>query len=319
MRVIDGMRHHSLPLERRTAIMPAMGFVDLVQSLRGWSKTSTHDGVQLISPDPHGGIIQVHERVPLRPVATIIADLARDEWGAREAPVLGTATVFVTLEGEHAVALVVKAVGRNGEIMERAVALVVGDDYGVLVEGTSDTAHAEMLCRRVRWITEYYFLALGETRRRRYEYDAPKGWLALPRAHSIRWYHPEHPRNGVMLQVFDARPTEISAPEVEDRILFLDNTSFLRQEPPNPPQPFQTPMGIVGQVVRSAGQKTGVPVTLLDAWLTDGRFGYSVQLEARSEQVDAMLPIFTSVVESVRPVPVSRTKVSSTSLIHWAE
>jgi hypothetical protein len=189
----------------------------------------------------------------------------------------------------------------------------------VLVEGSSGPEHAEMLCRRVRGITEYYFLALGETRRRRYEYDPPRGWLALPRAHAVRWYHPEHPRTGAMMQVFDARPTEINPAEAEDRMLFLDNTSFVRNEPPNPPQSFQTPMGVVGNIVRSEGQKSGVPVTLLDAWLTDGRYGYSVQLEARSAEVDALIPTLVAVVDSVRPVPVSRARVSGTSLIHWAE
>jgi hypothetical protein len=294
-----------------------MPFTDLMDSIRGWSKSSTVDGVRLAGPDPERGSIAIHQRVPLRPIPEMIREHAHTSWGAKGTPELGPATLFPTCEGEHACLVPVAAQTARGPT-DHWIAVVIGDEHAVLIDGTAAPAHLTEMRERVHRIAEYYYLALGEMRRRKFEYQPPAGWNGLRHPTSTSWYHPGYPRQMAVIKVFDVRPAAVSAPDVLDRVLFID-TSIINDEPPTPPIACRTPRGLVGYVVRGDGTLGGIPVSFASAYFTDERFAYFMRLEAGRDIFAAAMPVLAAMTESIVSIPYTRLKASTTNLIHWAE
>ena len=118
-----------------------MAFSDLMESIRGWGRFVTYDGIRLVSPVKDDGSITIHQRVALRPVVDMIREHARTAWGATTEPELAPALLFHTLEGEYACELLVKVKTPHGQ-EGHWVAFVFGDDLdgvlAALAEGSGD-------------------------------------------------------------------------------------------------------------------------------------------------------------------------------------
>ena len=277
----------------------------------------TYDGIRLASPIHDQGSLAIHERVPLRPVVEMITEHARTVWRAKEPPDLGPTLVFRTYEGEYACQLPVRFTGPNGP-EGHWVAFVIGDESAVLIDGTASLEHWPEMKDRIHALAENYLLALGEVRRRKFEYVPPAGWNGLRRPTSTWWYHPDYPRQLAIIKVFDARPATVNAPEILDRVLFVDS-SIVNDEPPAPPIAGQTPSGLMGYLVRGNGTLAGVPVTFAAAYYSDERFSYFTRLEAHREVYPAAAKVMGALVDSIVALPRNTLTTTVTNLIHWIE
>lgn len=294
-----------------------MPFTDLMDSIRGWGRTATLDGIRLAAPTAGHGTVSIHRKVSLRPVTEMLAEHARTAWSSNFAPVLGPATLFATSEGEHACTLTATVTGPSGPVRYH-IGVVIGDEHAAIIDATSDEAHFAKLGEMTRMFTEFFYLALGATRQRKYEYEAPEGWKARRHLASTWWYHPEYPRKMAIIKVFDARSTVATAPDVLDYTLFL-TSSIVDDEPPTQPIACRTPRNLMGHIVRGTGTLGTLKVAYANVYYTDERFAYYVRLETQRDLFPEVGPVMAKVVESVSPVPAQRLKAQSMALIHWAE
>jgi hypothetical protein len=294
-----------------------MAFSDLMDSLKGWARSTTHDGVKLASPIPDQGSIAIHQRLPLRPAAELVTDHAKRVWGARGVPDLGPAMLFTTLEGEHACLLLVRIKTADGPGLH-VVAVVFGDEHAVLIDAIANMDYVLEMQQRVRSIAENYLLGLGEVRQRKYEYTPPAGWNGVRRATSTWWYHPGYPSEMAIIKVFDARPAAVTAPDILDRVLFVDS-NIVPDEAPRPPIACQTKHGLMGYLVRGTGTLGGVPVTFAAAYMTDERFAYYLRLEAHRDVYPEAVKVLSAITDTLLQVPPARIKTTTSNLIHWSE
>lgn len=294
-----------------------MVFTNLMDAIRGWARNTIHDGVRLVAPLPEEGTITVHQHVPLRPIVEMVRAGAEGWWGAGATATLGPASLFSTIEGEHACLLSVD-VKHGAGTTPHWVAVVAGDEHAVVIDATADPEHMPKARERVHGMAEYTYLALGEIRRRKYEYVPPKGWNGLRLPTATWWFHPGYPREMAVIKVFDVRPAAVTAPDVLDRILFIDPT-IVNDEPPTPPIACRTPGGLMGYVVRGDGTAAGVPVSFAAAYFTDERFAYFMRYEARRDLFKPSMPAFAALTESVVAIPHAQLKATATHMIHWTE
>jgi hypothetical protein len=284
--------------------------MELLELLVGWTRVPLAAGVHLQAPAGlTGGITLLAQQ---RPIPRL-----RDLMAARSpgAPIASYER-FSTLEGEHA--LMVTLATTAGP---RHLALVIGDAAATLVDGApGDAASAAPVARLVRALATASCLGLGPLRRRRYVYRVPDGWNGLGREHATVWLHPEFPRVPVTLTVRDAQPRGTTAPVLLDRWLY-DQTRTLLKDAPDKLMPVTARGELGGVVARIAGRHAaGEPHhAVLRATFEDARFVYVAELAGPSDAVTTSVPTFSTLIESIEPIPTSLVEDLSTRVVSWSD
>jgi hypothetical protein len=266
-----------------------------------WTRRRLADGIVLAEPEPDGDRLQIRTRQrPLRPFRELLGG-APDRFEQ-----------LTTVEGEHAGFAIVN---------ERAVAMIVGDDSYVLIDGRSRRAdRAAWIADLVRTIARCYPLGLGAPRRRRYVYAPPPDLQALPREGCTCWLARDYPRSRVRITVHDARPLAWFAPGAVDRFLFVDENPFAVQDAPVAPLQMILRQGLAGPSTRVSGTAgDGTPLTMIKTLLQDTRYYYAVQLECRTDEWTVAAGLYQDVLRSIETVPVSELRPSVQAFMHWSE
>lgn len=262
--------------------------------------------MRLTSPHAAGEWLRIRtNQRPLRRFSQLLGDGA-----------YGELEKFPTIEGEYA-GLVVLA--EPGGI--RVVAMVLGDDSYVLIEGhTPDPLRSGWVRDLVHTVARFYPLGLGKPRRRRFIYRPPSGWQALQRSGAVLWINSEFPSVSGRITVFDARPLKWFAPGAIDRFLFLDENPFAHADPPLAPVSLDLRPGF-GGTSRSATGKAGdgTPIAMAKTLLQDDRYLYAIQLDAKASEWGEFVPIYEDVVRSVEPLPADELERPAQQFIHWIE
>jgi hypothetical protein len=290
----------------------------LRELLRGWRRYPLPDGLLLLPPVDGVGKVKAQERAPVRRMKDVVDEtVARMPAEYQSSVRVGPLVRFPTYEGEHAGLLTLSARLGPGP-WERTIGMVVGDERYVLVSGTVFAPERGPQIREiVELMTRGWYMALGESRRRRFVFDPPAGWPALAGHHATRYYHPEYPRIVSSITVHDARPAQGSESEAIDRMLFVDTWTGER-DPPTPPAPLMSRSNLSGTLTRTTGVQDGFRAAALRAAYSDNRFSYVLQLDTRMDALTDSVPVFEAVVRSVQPVPMA-TRRSEEPLSPWAD
>jgi hypothetical protein len=287
--------------------------------LTGWRHQAIVDGIQLLPPVEAIGRVRAVERAPLRRMKDIVDGFIKDVPRALVPSVRVSPLVrFATDEGENAGMLSI-SVDTPEVPLERTLGLVVGDtSYALITATVAAPEYVTQFREIVELMTRGWFMCLGEHRRRRYLYDPPAGWHAIPAHHATRYYHPAYPKVVAAVTVHDARPTQVTDAELLDRMLFVETWRGLERDPPTAPTPLQSQYDLTGQLTRITGVQGGQRMVTLQGVYTDTRFTYILQLDAKMDALKDSLPSFSNTVLSARPVPAWAPKKPS-SLIQWVD
>lgn len=285
-----------------------------------WARRVMADGVVFYPPEGRegGGALRVRAFVrPLRRLREVRADHL-----ARLAPLgeveLTAPTHEVTQEGEHAVLYAGAARGATQVTLH--VGITFGDDGYLLVEGLcGDPALDETFAAATRRLTLGLPLGLGADRRRRYRYQRPPGWHPIVKRHEVVWYPVDFPRVHAAIHVFDAKPAQPGRANDLDRLVLMDPQRTLQSFTGEQVYSVLTDTGLRGayEVLRGT-RDGGTPAALVRATLTDGRFSYSLRLEAHEPGIDEAREHFDRVVRSVHPIPGPQVP-QNPAMIHWTE
>jgi hypothetical protein len=279
--------------------------VDLA-AISGWNRRWLADGVQLAPPGSAGDWLRIRtDQRPLRAFCELLGDSA-----------YGELERFTTVEGEYAGLVLLAEPGRI-----RVVAMVVGDDSYVLIEGhTRDPLRAGWWRDLVHTVARFYPLGLGKPRRRRFPYRPPGGWQGVPRAGCVAWIDPEFPKVSGRISVFHARPLEWYVPGAVDRLMFVDENPFSVVERTNRPVEFMVRAGFGGSSTTSTGRTAdGTRIAMTNTLLRDERYLYALQLHGRQSEWDAFVPVYEELVRSIEPLPSGELDQPAQHLVHWIE
>lgn len=214
----------------------------------------------------------VEVRLPLGPVAALVADVA-----GREALHAAAYERLSTDEGEHA--LLVALDGADGI---SAVGIVFGEDHCVRVSGRSPTAVRQRLCAVA--------LGLPPLRPRRFHYEPPPGWQLRRHGAATLWLAPGFPDEAGAIAVYPAEPAAGDAQSLALR-LAGDRRRVATIG-------FTCARGLEGVVMQLDGERALEIVAL-----RDDRFGYVVCLETASAWCAQHRRALEGIVESIEPLP----------------
>jgi hypothetical protein len=277
-----------------------------VQVPAGWRR---HTGANVIVLDaPEGeGRIRCRLRVRLAPLSRVIADVLEPaRW-----TVVRT-RVVITDEGEYGA---ISHVAVEGEPAPRLVGVVFGDDFAVVLDAKTHAAHAaSMVEATLRELLLRSSLGLG-VRRRRYYYESPVGWRAVPNGLVATWHPPGFPDDAAQLVVLPAEPF-VADPEAELARL-IDGASIVTEIKR---EAIETASGLVGHCWSFAIRDRGRTTTL--ASVTRAPYRYAMWLETEGDE--RYRDVFTATVASISPLPppgqgAIDSPTSLSALGHWAE
>ena len=270
----------------------------------GWVRLLVDDGVIAYREDvgAEAGTVRVTFRVP---GWLTLAEIAR-RGAAEMAGKIDGLDALCTEEGELAgIARLSGEVG--GRPLERWIGVVYADDHharidAAFADGPARDAHREL----VRMLVKHYPLRLGRARRRRYRFDAPKGWLVRPREQVVHYYAPGFPRVRGLITVLPAEPTSAQtlthgASQFlhEDLMVGFDVTRDLQRDK------VFSEFGLAGELVRGEGHRKGETqlTTVIQALLEDDAFVYRCRLETIEAHARDHEAALLALVRSVRPLP----------------
>jgi len=291
--------------------------------IQGWHRQHTAEGVVLVPPlGIETAAVQIFERRrPLRRLKDLLDELVASlEPELQPLVQKGPIERFHTSEGEYGAITTLTVDGEAGR-MVRTVAMIVGEDSYAWIDGLVRFPQLEAhVAELVREIATSYYMALGTDRRRMYLYDVPGGWLGVRRPHSTVFHHPEHPKRGGTIEVFDARPATVGPPDIYDRILFVDSPRIVDSDPPKPPSRVMSQYGLVGGKVAMTGlDADGQQVVIHRVTMTDTKYIYMVQAEGTALEIDGCIPALLQILTSIRPLPAKLEKAAGGSFIHWSD
>lgn len=211
-------------------------------------------------------------------------------------PTLAGAERVVTCEGERA-------------LVTATEALVLLDDTYIRIEGKpADAAGASVIAKAVRDIATSTRACLGEARRRRFWYDAPREFELGTDCGVDTWLAPTYPAERAAVTVPRAMP--IAAREHISMVKTLLDTS----EDIPVATAISPRRGLRGQLwQRSLTARDGVRVTIAVVALTDGRYDYFV----RAIGPDPMR-LIAPLIASIEPLPRRPAFASASAMAHWA-
>jgi len=291
--------------------------------ITGWSRHHTAEGVVLLPPaGMKEGAIQIREQQrPLRTLRSLLEEtLARCEPRIQQYALIGPAERLVTTGGDYVALGVILSKTPDGGRYEHYVAMVLGDESYVSIEGICVAKSLAPTVRQaIQLLAKSYYTGLGELRRRRYLYTAPTDWRPIASAHVTRYYSPQHPGVPGVIHVFDARPSNKTVSDAQDRLLFVSPTSAVEHDLPLPSKTFTTRHALPCELIKQTGRDAaGRKVATYHATLVDKRFIYLSRLETLLEEESRNLPVFVELLASTVPIPKPTTE-SPSAMVHWSD
>jgi hypothetical protein len=291
----------------------------------GWRH---HHGAHLVSlyPPGGGGRIRYYERLPLARASAVVARVLGDDPAFRVTAV-GKTEPYLTGEGEHGLFVPLQGVRDHGRVA-RSIAIVHTDEFAAALDTlvVAPERHAELELKSRELMVEMSF-GLG-VRRRRFVYQPPPGWWAMPSGLIATWYPPRYPRERANIAVHPAEPraeftwAETEAAEYQESASAgLQDPSAMVVTPIAAPWPFQ------GRCFRVTGQSSARrPVLREIVLLWRAPYVYQLRLDtALVERRDELHAVLLRIAESARALPAAATRQitpaagSSLSAGHWVE
>jgi hypothetical protein len=281
--------------------------------------------VHLVSlyPPAGGGRIRYHERLPLARASVILGRILADDDSFRTTAV-GSSRAFITREGEHGLFIPLRGV-RDHSRVSRSLAIVHTDETAAaldtLILVPERAAELELKTREL--MVEVSF-GLG-TRRRRFFYEPPPGWYAIPGGLRATWHPPGYPRDACSLLVHPATPqrdftwTDTETPAFrEELVAGLSGPSPIESAPVTIPLFEGRRFSFTGKL------PSGTTILREAVLLFRSPYVHAFWLDAadvaRRAELSALL---LRVVASSQPVPEPAARLvaaeSGASLDHWVD
>jgi hypothetical protein len=236
---------------------------------------------------------------------------------------VGAPERLVTDEGEYAALVTVDGLLLEAPV-RRTMAYVFLDDCYSVIDGLALRAEEqERFAQQVRLLALHDAHLQGELRRRRFVYQAPRGWSGVASFLHAYWFPEDYPRDRSNLTVAPAIPVPRGSMGFTE---MLAQHAILRPgfavDSVEEPTALANPNKLNGSAWEALGRFDGAlgfrDVHILD----DGRFAYAVVLESPRDRRDANLALLRAVTDSVEPIPHPGRSVSADSresVDHWAE
>jgi hypothetical protein len=275
----------------------------VITAPHGWVR---HHGVHLVTlyPPEGGGRIRCYERVrPLRRMSELVTFVVERDPAFRIAAVRDAAPL-VTSEGEHGAW--VRVVGtRDGAPSTRFVGAVFAEDFAAVIDAlVVDPARTGRLEAIASELVLGLSLGLG-VRRRRYLYQPPAGWRALPSGLVAHWYPPGFPSDPTTLAVAPAEPSSDGVSAVFEGFLASEVERGHALDGPYDDAELVTDAGLRGRrwsmAMRTAGP--GEPSYRDLAAFAAPPYAYSMRMETGAGRLAEHRATFTAVARTIAPVP----------------
>src|SRR5215831_7398226 len=156
----------------------------------GWRH---HHGAHLVSlyPPGGGGRLRFYARLELARASVLVARILRDDPGFRVTDVGGSLS-FLTHEGEHGLLVPLRGI-RDEMRVSRTIAIVHTDHVAAALDTLIVAPEKrEELELRTRELMVTISFGLG-VRRRRFRYEPPPGWWAIPSDLVATWHPAGYP------------------------------------------------------------------------------------------------------------------------------
>jgi hypothetical protein len=288
----------------------------------GWQH---HHGAHLVSlyPPAGGGRIRFYERLPIeRASATLSRILAGDD--AFRITSVGQPTPFVTSEGEHGLFVALRGIHDHAPV-SRSVAIVFTDEFAAALDTLIVAPErAEELERKTRELMVKVSFGLN-IRRRRFFYDPPPGWFAIPSGLVATWHPPGYPRDACSLVVHPATPrlnlyaTDLDTPATHEELV----ADLVEHGPIQ-----TTAIDVTGFEARRfavAGKVPGGRAIVREVILLLRRpylYGFRLDLADRDRHAE-LAELLLGVAASSQPVPEASDRQvtigAGSSLDHWVD
>jgi hypothetical protein len=269
----------------------------------GWTQ---HFGANLVTlyPPEGGGRIRYHQRCAGRTFRRIVDEVLAKDPLFRVEMVMPPARV-ISDEGEYGAWVVLRGT-RDGTRAMRYVGAIMTDDVCAAVDGiVLVRPRYAALEKATRELLQGVSLGLG-VRRRRFLYDPPPGWQALPSGLVANWYPPDFPANATNVAVYPANPVARSPHELFERLLADEQQNGLVVEGAISEEPFRSDHGLAGTwwCVRGHRARPPGPVHREIVIFGDPTYRYSLRLETTiAERIAEHRDLFRAVARSARPIP----------------
>lgn len=286
-----------------------------------WHHRRSGDVYMYMPRDPTPGCVLTYsERVsPLRSLAAHVRETLETDAEFEPTAVFTTAR-FLTLEGEYGARAVIKG-HRGQQPVAHVIAAVFADDFSTRVTARiTDLARLDEYIAMVVRLARHDRLGLG-IRRRRYMFQPPSGWHAVPGIGlELAFYPPEYPKRRACLVVSPAEPIALSGGHPRSTLADQDVRQGLSPVLAETSMPLATRSALLkGELWRSSRALPGAGKMVRSlAVLMDGRYYYALRLEALAETGDADDQILIQTAGSVEPLPVA-TPVTQDSLALWQD
>lgn len=290
----------------------------------GWKQ---HFGANVVLFEAPGGAgrIRCQMRAPLEPLSAVIGRALADDvdrW------IVDDTSSVVTAEGEYGAFSRVSA-RAGSERQVRFVGVVFAEDFAVTLEGKPGrVSTAPMLESVVRELLLKVTLGLG-LRRRRFLYEPPPGWQAVPSALTTAWYPPGFPADRAQIVVYPAEPTAVDPQQELTQMLAAERDRGARIDGEIVREPLEAAGGLVGHswsfVLRGSDNASVYRELVV---FSRGPYRYALKLESQGGRGGGTHRAeFLAVANSVMAIPpagqqrigVPHTRAASTALQHWAD
>ncbi len=270
----------------------------------GWTQ---HFGAHLITlyPPEGGGRIRFYERI--RPVqkSSQILRFVLDRDPAFRVSSVSDPLEVVTAEGEYGVWVRVNG-SREGASAVHFVGAVFTDEFAAALDTLVVLKDKmAMLEATSRELLGSMTLGLGGRRRRRFLYDPPGGWQAIPSGLVANWYPPDFPANNTNIVVYPAEPSE-RPPSAIDNFLADEKHRGFELHGPIEDIALKSDGGLSGRRWRFAGHKKGRDGLLYRDFVSlfSAPYAYQMRMETfDSERLSENREIFAAVARSAMPIP----------------
>lgn len=276
----------------------------------GWT---THFGANLVSlyPPDGGGRIRYYERIaPLRPFSELIRYALERDPLFRAGSIVSPRD-FISCEGEYGAWARIDGT-REGSRASRSIGALFADDYAAVID-------AMVVLRTRAGLIEHTaqdLLVNAKLGRgvcyRRFRYNAPTDWQAIPSGLVANWYPPDFPGNHTNIVVFPARPYERHATEDFEATVAGERARGVEVEGEINESAVKARSGLEGRrwsySVRQPNRDHPLHRDIVT--LEDSRYSYTMRMESfATERLDEHRAIVSAMARSAEPIPTPAPRV----------
>jgi hypothetical protein len=280
----------------------------MIEAPAGW-RQSFGAHVTTLHPPTGGGRIRYHERLPPRGLAATVRALLSDDPSART-EIIGKSLPIVTEEGELGVIVPTRGL-LAGLPVVRILGIVITDEVFAALDTLIQLRTQLALLERVsRELLLSVSLGLG-VRRRRYRYQPPAGWQAIPNGLVATWIPPGYPNDPTHITVYPANPRTETPAALFQALLRRDTAAGLAVAGEIDSEPLVSAAGLEGQRFRFTGSSPRHPWVAHEVAIgAAGAYRYVMRLETASPgDADAHRRRFDELLRSAEPAPAPGRRV----------